>query len=194
VIYAPPPCGVPETRQTWQTCDARSASPPRLEPLGSAPNAEPVQLTVKLDPLDSTAHVDYQYVQDAGTPEADSVVRLYTLQSSGNWCLVSEVAGSRDIHFSPPSGGPFRAAVIPRSTLAVGQTYFSDSVQVQMVSVVDLPNTRDGGVQEIDANSLEEAEQLALAAGTWNPASGTLGPDAQHMRVEAPTADQQCRH
>jgi hypothetical protein len=190
VIYALQPCGVTETQPA---CDARIASPPRLEPQGGAPDAALVQLTVTLDPRDSIAHVDYLYAQDAGTPEADSVVRLYTLQSSGNWCLVNEVAGSRDIHFSPPSGGPFRAAVIPRSTLAVGQTYLSDSVQVQTVSVVDLPNTRDGGAQEIDANSLEEAEQLALAAGTWNPASGTLGPDAQHMRVEAPTADQQCR-
>jgi hypothetical protein len=107
--------------------------------------------------------------------------------------LIDETAGSRDIHFSPPSGGPFRAAVIPRSTMAIGQPYFSDSVQVQTVSVVRLPNTRDGGVQEIEANSLDEAEQVASAAGTWNPAAGTLGPDSRALRVEAPTANQQCR-
>ena len=178
---------------TNTTCGMPATSPPSLEPLDGAPDAPSVALTITLEPTESLAHVEYQYTQAAGTPEADSIVRLYVLRSGGTWCLIDETAGSPDIHFLPASAGQFRAAVIPRSTLAVGQPYFSDSQQVQSPYVIDLPNTRDGGVQQVQADSLEAAEQQALAAGTWDPGAGTLGPDSRHLFVEAPTADQQCR-
>jgi hypothetical protein len=153
-----------------------------------------VALTVTLQPTASLAHVDYQYAQAAGTPEANSVVQLYALRSAGSWCLIDESVGGHDVQFPPTSAGQFRAAVIPRSALAIGQPYFSDPQQVQTPYVVDLPNTRDGGTQHIQANSIEEAEQQALAAGTWNPSAGTLGPDSRHLLVQAPTADEQCRN
>ena len=152
-----------------------------------------MELTVTLQPTQSLAHVDYQYAQAAGTPEADSILRLYVLRSSGSWCMIEEAVGSHDLHFPPASAGQFRAAVIPRSALAIGQPYFSDSLQVQTPFVIDLPNTRDGGVQQIQADSIEQAQQQALAAGTWNPGAGRLGPDSKHLFVEAATADQQCR-
>jgi hypothetical protein len=38
-----------------------------------------------------------------------------------------------------------------------------------------LPNVQTGGTQQVEANSLEEAERMAEKAGTWNPSAGTLG-------------------
>jgi hypothetical protein len=175
-------------------CDARAASAPTLEPLDNSANSSAVALTVTLEPTESLAHVDYQYAQAGGTPETNSVVQLYALRSGGSWCLIQESVGGHDLQFPPTSAGQLRAAVIPRSALAIGQPYFSDPQQVQTPYVVDLPNTRDGGMQHIQANSLEEAEQQALAAGTWNPGAGTLGPDSRHLLVQAPTADEQCRN
>jgi hypothetical protein len=175
-------------------CGTPAAAAPTLEPLGNTANASSVALTVTLQPTESLAHVDYQYAQTAGMPEANSVIQLYALRSAGSWCLIQESVGGHDLQFPPASGGQFRAAVTPRSALAIGQPYFSDPRQVQTPYVVDLPNTRDGGMQHIQANSMEEAEQQALAAGTWNPGAGTLGPDSRHLLVQAPTADEQCRN
>jgi hypothetical protein len=196
LIVARPSCGMPGASApvTGTGCGPQPGSPPTLVPLTSAPNAPVVKLTVTLDPTASLAHVEYTYAQAAGTPESDSIVRLYVLRSGGGSCLLDETAGSADIRFPPTSAGQFRAAVIPRSTLAVGEPYFSEAAQVESPYVVDLPNTRDGGTQQIPADSLEDAEQKALAAGTWNPSAGTLGPESRHRRVEAPTADNLCRN
>jgi len=41
-----------------------------------------------------------------------------------------------------------------------------------------LPNTQTGGAQQIQAGSLQEAQQQAQAAGTWSPAAGTYGANS----------------
>jgi hypothetical protein len=176
-------------------CGPGATAPPTLDPLGNVADASRVDLTVTLDATGSLAHVDYQFAQAAGTPEAESIVRLYVLKTrpTTSWCLIDEAAGTGDIHFPPTAAGQFRAAVIPRSTLAAGNTYFSDAQDVRSPYVFDLPNIRDGGVQHITAYTWEEAEQKALDAGTWNPSAGTLGPDSKTPLVDAPSADHLCR-
>jgi len=41
-----------------------------------------------------------------------------------------------------------------------------------------LPNTQTGGSQQIQAGSLQEAQQQAQSAGTWSPAAGTYGANS----------------
>jgi len=41
-----------------------------------------------------------------------------------------------------------------------------------------LPNTQTGGAQQIQAGSLQEAQQQAQSAGTWSPAAGTYGANS----------------
>lgn len=41
-----------------------------------------------------------------------------------------------------------------------------------------LPNTQSGGIQYIDATSLQDAEQKAQSGGTWSPAAGTYGANS----------------
>ena len=50
------------------------------------------------------------------------------------------------------------------------------------------PDTRDGGLQQIEASSVEDAKQPALALETVN-----RGSYLRHLFVEAPTADLLCR-
>jgi len=197
LISAVPPCATLEgsSADTRTGCGPQASAPPTLDPLGNVADASRVDLTITLDPTESLAHVEYQYAQTAGTPEAESVVRLYVFKTKpiASWCLIDETAGSSDIHFPPTAAGQFRAAVIPRSTLAAGNTYFSDAQDVHSPYVFDLPNVRDGGVQHITAYTLEEAEQEALIEGTWNRSAGTLGPDSRTALVDAPSADHLCR-
>ncbi|MBV9325034.1 MAG: hypothetical protein JO352_14735, partial [Chloroflexi bacterium] len=195
LIYALPPCAslhVPASA-AGSACAPMAAAPPTLAPLSAAPDDSRVDLKVTLEAAGSLAHVDYTYAQAAGTPEAGSVVRLYVLQTDGNWCLLDETAGSHDIRFPAASAGDFRASVIPRSSLAAGQQYFTAAVDLPPAYIFDLPDTRNGGVQHISAYSLEAAEQQAIAAGTWNPSAGTLGQDARTTLVDKPTADNVCR-
>ena len=195
LIYALPPCGtlsVPLSVAT-ATCGPLASSPPTLTPLTVAPDAPLVSLSVNLQSSDAVAHVDYNYAQAAGTPEQDSIVRLFVKLPAGDWCLVGETAGQDELHFPATSAGEFRASVIPRSVLAAGQQYFSTAQMVVPTYVFDLPDTKNGGVQHITAGSLNEAKQQAIAAGTWSPAAGTLGQDARTAQSDAPTADHLCR-
>ncbi len=41
-----------------------------------------------------------------------------------------------------------------------------------------LPNTQTGGSQQIQANSLADAQSQAQSAGTWSPAAGTYGANS----------------
>jgi hypothetical protein len=55
---------------------------------------------------------------------------------------------------------------------------FSDQVRIGLSSFT-LPDIQKGGVQQIVAASLDEAERIGLAAGTWNPSAGTLGAKSE---------------
>jgi len=197
LIYALPFCGSsqPQLSQATALCSSSppESAPPTLEPIGSGLDARFVGLTVTLLPNVSSAHVDYTYAQSVGIQEAGSVVRLEVARSDNTWCAIAEVSGQRDFTFAPASSARMRAMVIPRSATAAGQEYFSAVVEVTAPKVVTLPNIVTGGTQDILAFSLEDAEKIALSAGTWSPAAGTLGPDAIGESGKAPPADHSCR-
>jgi hypothetical protein len=193
-IDALPPCSTAAlpAEAAYSACGPSASAPPILRPIAAALDSPRVGLTISLETTTSLAHVVYRYVQEAGSPEAGSVVRLYVLQPTGTWCLINESAGTPDVRFPLVSAGQFRAAVIPRSESAIGLAYFSDPQELDRSYIFDLPDTLNGGVQHIAAHTLEEAEQQAVAAGTWSPGAGTLGQDARTAEVDSPTADRLC--
>jgi hypothetical protein len=195
-IYALPVCNTSELQPVSPggPCapEAVAEAPPSLGLIRDSPSSR-VALTVTQTDNGYVAHVRYMYSQAAGVPEVGSVVRLYVVRPSGETCLIAEGAGQADFHIPGVSSGRFLAAAIPRSAVGVGQEYISDPLDVRALQIFELPDTHSGGVQQITATSLEEAEQIAIAAGTWSPSAGTLGKDAVTAITHYPTAENLCR-
>jgi hypothetical protein len=57
--------------------------------------------------------------------------------------------------------------VTPRTAVAVGQESFSEPFYLGAATYL-LPNAQTGAYQQIRAISVQQAEQLAAAAGTWD--------------------------
>jgi hypothetical protein len=191
VMYALPNC---QSSVAQFACAPLSSTniPPVLDASGPS-GSPPVALILSQSDAGEHAHVTYKYSQAAGLPEVGSVVRLYVMRSDASWCLLDDVAGQTDLQLPRLSSGQFRAGVIPRSAQANGSEYFSDPVEFRPKAIVTLPDTRNGGAQEILAESLEDAEQIALANGTWVPSAGTLGTDSVTRFNLYPSADTLCR-
>jgi hypothetical protein len=113
--------------------------------------------------------------QQDGVPERAALVQLYS--GEGRTCIIAQTQGSAGFVFPTEWWGKVRVSVIPRTATAVGPEFFSDPVQVGL-PVFILPDTRMGGVQHIRAHTIDEAEQIALAAGSWDPSAGTFGKNS----------------
>jgi hypothetical protein len=120
-------------------------------------------------------------------------VRVYVELGTGERCLVDEHVGVTDFPLPHASSGRFVVSVIPRSGSALGREYFSQSIDLLAMRLFELPDTRAGGTQQIQAPTLEEAEQIAIARGTWTPGAGTLGTDAFADITHYPPAENLCR-
>jgi hypothetical protein len=191
-VYELPVCETPDAPVAcapWSLADA----PPVLDPIGGESSAH-VALAVTQTDTGEVAHVSYTATPSAGSPRVDAVVRLYALRTDGGWCPLGEITGRTDFPLPNLSSGRLRAAVIPRSsTYGAGLEYLSDPVDIRVKRVITLPDIKSGGVQQVVAESLQEAEQKALAAGTWNQAAGTYGNVSVAVLNRYPAAETLCR-
>ncbi|MBV9329802.1 MAG: hypothetical protein JO352_39365 [Chloroflexi bacterium] len=111
-------------------------------------------------------------IDDATVSPIAPLIRLYRVDGAG--CLVGSTDAPSGFQLPRDTNGQFRVSVTPRTAYVSGNEVFSDPVTIELARFT-LPDIQTGGVQQIPAATLEEAEQIALAAGTWNPKAGTLG-------------------
>jgi hypothetical protein len=165
----------PNSYRTWAVVKLDWDFPPYLAASAVNPDASRVAMRLDTDSSSDIVQPLYQYAQQDGVPESDTVFRLYAVESDGSDCLLDQATAPQPLKIPLGFRGVLRASVTPHTATRSGMEYFSDPQPVIASATFALPNTQTGGIQHIRAASLEQAEQLATALGTWNVSAGTLG-------------------
>jgi hypothetical protein len=158
--------------------------PPYLRRLPGTQSSRYVQVESDYQPTAIHVYPRFDAQQQDGVPQTDPSVRVYWT-SAANECLLYAGNDASGIDLPLDFWGLIRIAVAPRTADMDGEEYSSDPVLVGLTTF-QLPDTLHGGVQAIQAPSLEVAEQSALAAGTWNPKAGTYGDSTRVSRAPTP--------
>jgi hypothetical protein len=156
-----------------------SSSAPPLANLEPVAKVDSVKLLVsRLDNggVDLNATYTAHPANDSTAAPLAPLLRLYRVENEP--CLVATTDSASGFQLPRDASGKFRISVTPRTSQASGAEVFSEPLRIGLSSFT-LPDIQKGGVQQVVAASLEEAEQIALAAGTWNPSAGTLGAQSE---------------
>jgi hypothetical protein len=113
----------------------------------------------------------YTSVQQTAEAQQPALLRLY--MAGARTCLISSTDDPDGFSLPASFSNLVILSVTPRTTGAVGQENFSAPFYVGAASYL-LPDARTGAYQRIHATSIQDAEQQAAAAGTWD-AAGTVG-------------------
>jgi len=105
-------------------------------------------------------------LQQQGESQQPPLLRLY--MTGAKTCLISSTEDPSGFVLPAGFSNLVTLSVTPRTAVAVGQESFSEPFYVGAATYL-LPNARTGAYQQIHANSVQQAEQLAAAAGTWDP-------------------------
>jgi hypothetical protein len=126
---------------------------------------------------------EYDARQQEGVAQSPPELRLYS--EGANRCVIVDTTDPSALVLPSDFSGPVRISVTPRTATVVGSEYFSKPIWVGL-RLFTLPDIVTGTAQQIAANSLEEAEHMAEAAGTWNSSAGTLGEGFQPVPGKDP--------
>ena len=156
----------------WEIMKLDWSFPPYLAALSDASAGVRVKVSLKAQPSTPiVATPVFDARQQDGVAMQPPLIRLY--RADDQPCELAETYDPAGFTLPPNFTGPIRLSVTPRTAEAIGTEFSSDPVYVGMW--FSLPNTRTGGAQEVQAASLEQAEEIAQAAGTWTPGAGTFG-------------------
>jgi hypothetical protein len=177
----------PTSLDDWSIVQLDWDYPPYLRSIPDT--TSDVQVIVSLDSTPSGIAVQprYEARRQDGAPLDPAVLRLYA--DGTRKCVIVESTNPADLRLPPDFSGPVRVSVTPRTPTTSGSEYFSKPVWVGL-RLFTLPNVMTGAQQHIAAGSLQEAEQMAEAAGTWNASAGTLGAGFQPVPGPDPCAGQ----
>jgi hypothetical protein len=142
--------------------------PPYLKPLAGPTNDTRVDTNVQHSPAGFQIRPQFDAVQQAGTPLLPPVLRLYYGEDQS--CVLAETTDAPGFDLPPQFNGTVRVSVRPRTATAVGQEVFGKPVVIGFRRFM-LPDTQSGGMQDIQAASIEDAEKIAQSRGTWAPAA-----------------------
>jgi hypothetical protein len=163
----------PTGRDSWAIVRLDWKYPPYLVPVdssGAGSRAKLVGVDVQGDAAHWFVKPSFTSVQQQGEPQQPALLRLYMV--GAKTCLI----GSTDdpVGFMLPAdfSNLVILSVTPKTAVAVGQESFSEPVFVGAATYL-VPNIRTGGYQQIRATSIQDAEQLAAAAGTWDASAAS---------------------
>ena len=148
--------------------------PPYLVPSDASGSASPQTLVganVQGDDAHWFVKPSYTSVQQTGEAQQPALLRLY--MAGARTCLISSTDDPDGFSLPASFSNLVILSVTPRTTGAVGQENFSAPFYVGAASYL-LPDARTGAYRRIHATSIQDAEQQAAAAGTWD-AAGTVG-------------------
>jgi hypothetical protein len=104
--------------------------PPFLLPVGGASNDTRVLATLRGADVAKELEIQYQFAQQDGKTESDSIFRTYGVGSAGETCLLAEVVGTPRVRLPESTAGRILVSVTPRTETKAGVEYFSDQVTV----------------------------------------------------------------
>jgi hypothetical protein len=158
-------------RDEWTIVRLDWNYPPFLVPVGTSGSGSPagaIRGDVVHDRGGLVVRPGYDAVQQQGIPQQPAILRLFVV--GGKTCLMGTTEDPSGFVVPETFSNLVSLSVTPRTADAVGQEVFSQPFYVGIATYL-LPNVRNGGYQPIRASSIQEAEQLAVAAGTWDPSA-----------------------
>jgi hypothetical protein len=118
------------TPSTWAIVQLDWDFPPYLDRLDNGQSNEVVRLVLTSGSDNVTVQVQYQYAQQDGSPERQSVVRLHAVGGDGKWCVYERSSNRNTFTLPADFRGQLRASVTPRSQTKSGQETFGKTLTI----------------------------------------------------------------
>jgi hypothetical protein len=120
----------PNTPSTWAIVQLDWDFPPYLENPDDRPSDEVVGLVLTPGVNIIAAQVQYEYVQQDGAPERQSIVRLHVAGADGRWCVYERSSSRSSFTLPADFRGKIRASVTPRSATKAGREVFGKTLTI----------------------------------------------------------------
>jgi hypothetical protein len=115
---------------TWAIVQLDWDFPPYLVNLDNGQSDEVVRIALTPGPSNIAVQVQYQYMQQEGSPERQSTVRLHAAGADGKWCVYERSSNRNTFTLPANFSGQLRASVAPRSETKTGNETFGKTLTI----------------------------------------------------------------